>query len=133
MEAHCTTIACDIDGIIAPLLDEISPTCAELPYVNHGTHVLLHGIAALKKWHHLGAQIQGHSTWRPPYTDELAQAVRLPQFETFASEQEYLRPSPPDSWWKLAAVQRWLHQRPAHTRERLVWINDDIEEAVSSG
>lgn len=60
--ASALTIACDVGGIFAPLLDQSSDACVELPQVNPGTHVLRSADDALGQWHYLGAQVQWHST-----------------------------------------------------------------------
>lgn len=126
------TIACDIDGVIAPVTARPDlRDCVELPHVNYGTHVLVRAVAALKGWHASGAQVTWHSTWRSPYTDELADALNLPAFEHFASEEEFLFEDGSNTWWKLRAIQRWLRERPAGAQ--LIWIDDDIKEAVDQG
>lgn len=125
------TIACDIDGVLAPVTLDAGKECIWLPKVNYGTHVLTRVVSALKYWHHLGARVMWHSTWRPPYTDELAEMLNLPSFEVFASDEEFLRPTPPERWWKLAAVERWL--RESTSEDRLIWIDDDIDYGISTG
>ena len=132
---HPVTIACDIDGVLAPIsLEPDLTTIIELPRVNHGTHVLLAGIRALKMWHHLGAVVSWHSTWRPPYTDDLARTVYLPDFPVFATEDEFLCPEPDErAWWKLSAIKRWLRDHPDAQTAQLIWIDDDIDDAIREG
>ncbi|WP_181273571.1 HAD domain-containing protein [Brevibacterium oceani] len=126
------TIACDVDGVLAPVtLADPAPGCIELPRVNHGTQVLTRVVAALKGWHAAGAEVLWHTTWRSPYTDDLERTLSLPRFGHLASEDEFLRPDPPRSWWKLAAVERWLRDAPDDAR--LVWIDDDIDDAIVAG
>lgn len=128
------TIACDVDGVIAPVtLVEPAPGCITLPRVNHGTQVLTRAVSALKGWVETGASVAWHSTWRGAYTDELARVLSLEGISTFASDEEFLHPTPEHSWWKLAAVDRWLRQRPADSDERLIWIDDDINDAIVAG
>jgi len=126
------TIACDIDGVIAPV--DLAPAgCVELPRVMYDTHVLTRAVAALKRWHALGARVLWHSTWREPYTDELATTLTLPGFGTFASEEEFLLEDDSNTWWKLRAVQRWLREAPQDNSALLVWIDDDIADAIEQG
>jgi hypothetical protein len=125
------TIACDIDGVIAPVTaDPDAAQCIELPRVMYGTHVLVRAIGALKKWDGLGARVLWHSAWREEYTRDLEFATCLPALEQFASEREFEH-TPERDWWKTTAIRRWLHQ--AGDDEQLIWIDDSIPEVAQHG
>lgn len=117
------TIACDIDGVIAPLEPSlVAADTVELPHVCYGTHVLVSAIHALKNWSSKGATILWHTTWDHVETDELERLATLPHLDRFSTDEKFAAMTP--MWWKAASVQRWLDD--AGLDDRLVWIDDDI-------
>jgi len=85
-----------------------------------------------------------HSSWWLSAAELLAPALGLSGMSggverMFATEAELLgKPSSITSarWWKLAAIERWLHEHSitsAGEHELLIWIDDDINDAIASG
>lgn len=77
-------------------------------------------------------------------SERLAPSLGLPGLSggaerMFATKDEFLGltgAAKPSRWWKLVAIERWLHEHPvgaAGEHELLVWIDDDIADAVRSG
>lgn len=134
------TVAIDIDGVLAPLVDwERDPKLHEIatgwPFRSL-QEVMLRTVVAepvvqtLLELDAPGAcsaadapsvRVLWHSSWWLQAAEELAPALGLAHLtgglETmFATEDEYLGRSTgawaDDSWWKLRAVQRWLRDHP---------------------
>lgn len=131
------TIALDVDGALSPItgmgtgLPEntfdgwsyrvLSPR-------NFGASVADEVIAALKSLRAAGASIEWHTSWDDRAQSGLGPEVELPDLELFADRSGL----PTDGWWKAAAVANWLEATEG-TDERLIWIDDDISEAVFAG
>lgn len=133
------TIAIDMDGVIAPsgIAQNELPTSwspAQFFVINE-----TYGMVAARPVRDLLIELDSHpeveaswhTSWREDvYTDlvpSLGAGETWPQFATRA-EHRCL-----DQWWKLAAVRRWLDEHSDSPHDHLIWIDDDIAEAITSG
>jgi hypothetical protein len=90
-----------------------------------------------------GIEVLWHTSWWVDAPESLAPALGLTHLsgseeKLFATKDEFLGKAPTSSstWWKLAAVQRWLDEHPISASDHhdlLIWIDDDINDAVRSG
>lgn len=141
MEADLT-VALDVDGVLSPVCDPApgvltpEPPCSiPGPYhaipgpagaflVHDNVRATLQRLAA-----HPGVHLTWHTSWREEADAVFREPLGLPSLPQFATTEEWLSTGP---WWKLQAVTRWLDETEG-TPRRLVWIDDDILDAINTG
>lgn len=131
------TIALDVDGTLSPVtgMGTGEPankfdnwTYKVLSGRNFGAAVANDVVALLKTLARDGATIKWHTSWGDAAPNYLGPELDLPPFELFSP----VVGSSTARWWKMEAVEEWIAATEG-TDQRLVWIDDDIDDAVFSG
>lgn len=154
MPTH-VTVAIDVDGVVSPFVDPLDPQRHErvtgwsfrsLPrrvmsraLVAEPIIQTLCELTGGEKGRRDGVTVRWHTSWHLEASEVLAPALGLLGMtggteQLFATEEVWRATT--DRWWKLEAVKHWLHEHPVAadgSHELLVWIDDDINDALASG
>lgn len=143
------TVALDVDGVIAPLVDpedadraarETGWSFSPIPGLGDELIAADPVVATLRALDAMSSSsapltMLWHTSWWLEASRNLAPALELPAMtgrleRMFATETERRTGYP---WWKLTAIERWLVEHPVRANgdhELLIWVDDDIEYAV---
>lgn len=132
------TIALDVDGVLSPITEAGSGTPENafpdfeyriLSSKNFGAAVAEEVIATIQTLINDGVNVQWHTSWREMANECLAPELGFAPLDSFTDDETFRNKQ---GWWKLEAVKKWIADTEG-TSKRLLWIDDDIADAVYSG